>query len=125
MTESLWPTDFGILEKRTPISILREQGRLLGEQTKNVVVGRVQTANASPGMFRHAFNLYCAPLSYNLTLLVIQHSIDLYPVTIFVEGEKDGIEASGADQFIAKLREIFTSPKTTTTIASLIEQSNP
>ena len=38
----LWPTDFGVGTEPTPSTILRQQGYILGERTKDVVYGEVE-----------------------------------------------------------------------------------
>jgi hypothetical protein len=122
---SLWPSEFGDIAVLTPVAILRQQGTALGQQTQNIVVGRVNTRPAAVG-FRHAFLLYCAPLAYEAELLCVYHGIDMYPAKIreLQDGEEGPvIEAADAEEFQDKLKQVFASPKTTKIIRSLIGQS--
>jgi hypothetical protein len=64
MTENLWPTDFGTLAQKTPISILREQALGLGERTSNIVIGRVASRPEPPEKFAHILSLYLSPLGW-------------------------------------------------------------
>jgi hypothetical protein len=124
MADNLWPMDFGELPPNTPVAILREQARGLGARTGNIVVGRVQTVGGGVGKFRHAFNLYCAPLGYAIDLFYVDHGIDLYPTEIHVLGEEgQPLRAETAEQFTSQLKDVFSREKTKRTIASLIAQS--
>lgn len=124
MTENLWPTDFGKVVERTPVSILREQALGLGERTSNIVIGRVTSRPEPPEKFAHTLHLYSSPLGYSTELLTIYHGIDLYPVAIRVPGDPDLIDATNPEEFTASLKEIFSRGKIKKTIASLIAQSN-
>ncbi len=120
---SLWPADFGEIPVQTPVAILRQQGLALGQQTQNIVVGRVNTTSTGDG-FRHVFQLYCSPLVYWTELLVVDHGIDLYPAIIRVSGEASPpIEAATPEDFSEKLRQVFASQRTKKIIGSLLAQS--
>lgn len=122
---SLWPTDFGEIKVLTPVTILRQQGMALGQQTQNIVVGRVSTQPSAVG-FRHAFSLYCPPLGYSIQLFVVFHGVDLYPAKIRVgaEGEEGStIEAANPEEFSEKLKQVFAAPKTKQIVSSLLAQS--
>jgi hypothetical protein len=125
MPENLWPTEFGEIGLKTPVSILREQAQGLGSRTANVVVGRVQSVGSSgPGRFRYVLYLYSAPLAYSMPLLYVEHGIGLYPVDIGVDGDPNArAPANSPEELIDCLKEIFSREKTKKTIASLIAQS--
>jgi hypothetical protein len=127
MADNLWPTDFGTLDVKTPVSILREQASGLGERTANIVVAR--TSAASPpheGLFRHTLDLYCSPLNYQLTLLHVDHAIELYPAKIRIHLAEDGpheLVARTPEEFTVHLKDVFGRQSTKNIIASLIAQS--
>ena len=122
-TASLWPADFGEFPLLTPLAILRQQGAALGEQTKNIVYGRVAT-RSNADQFSQWFSIYCAPLVYSTDLIVVYHGIDLYPARVLVVGEEtSGQTASTPDELKAILKEIFARPRTKKIIASLLAQS--
>ena len=125
MSDNLWPTDFGTIGEKTPVSILREQGGALGARTGNTVLGRVVTGGATPGKFQQVFSIYCPPLSYQMKLFEVDHDIALYPANIFVDGIPDPFIANNPDEFTAHLKAIFSLDKTKKIIASLIAQSLP
>jgi hypothetical protein len=119
---SLWPTDFGEVAVLTPVAILRQQGAALGQQTQNIVVGRVSTAGDGQSFYQN-FSLYCSPLGYQTHLLQVRHGIDLYPAEIIVTGEAAPLTAASPDDLKTKLREVFAHERTKKIIASLIAQS--
>ena len=122
-TASLWPMDFGEIVMLTPLAILRQQGAALGEQTKNIVIGRV-TTQSEGDTFVQRFSLYCAPLGYQTELIAVKHGIDLYPATVVVANEQSlHPSANNPEELKGVLKEIFARPKIKKTIASLLVQS--
>jgi hypothetical protein len=119
---SLWPTDFGEVAVLTPVAILRQQGEALGQQTQNIVVGRVETTGDGQFFYQN-FYLYCSPLGYQTHLLQVRHGIDLYPAEIIVTGEGSPVTVASSDELKTKLKEVFAHERTKKTIASLIAQS--
>ena len=88
---SLWPEDIAITEGQVPpVAILKEQGSLLGQRTKNLVTGRVTTDQeagteedrGSRHAFRYGFDLVAPALGYRYRLFSISHGVDFYPLTI-------------------------------------------
>jgi hypothetical protein len=84
--EDLWPADLGIAPIVTPAAILREQAALLGEKTKGVLEGTVETLAIGVDV-RHRFVILAPALGYyRYVLFQVHHSsITLYPV--FVDEE--------------------------------------
>jgi hypothetical protein len=125
MPENLWPIEFGVLPERTPVAILREQARGLGERTANIVVGHVQSNSEGPSIFTHSLSIYSAPLGYTAPFLMIKHGIDLYPVQIIVytDANSQSFAAANSDEFAQRLKEIFSLERTKKTVASIIAQS--
>jgi hypothetical protein len=113
---SLWPADFGEPVLLTPLAILRQQGAALGEQTKNLVIGRV-TTNGDANSFIQLFSVFCAPLGYQTTLFVVNHGIDLYPARVSrfgssAEGLQSVNTANNSEELKAILKELFARPST-------------
>lgn len=122
-TVSLWPADFGESVLLTPVAILRQQGAALGEQTKNIVIGRV-TTGGNRNEFLQTFFIYCAPLGYQTPLFSVKHGIDLYPASVYLANEEPVEQtAANPDELKAILKEVFARPKTKKIIASLLAQS--
>ena len=123
-TVSLWPTDFGErLDLLTPLLILRQQGAILGERTKNIVLGRVST-HSEGDSFVQRFSVHCPPLGYQIELFSVKHGIELYPATVVFPNEQgQNKEAADPDHLKTLLKDIFARPKTKQIIASLLAQS--
>jgi hypothetical protein len=123
-TISLWPTDFGEQsDLLTPLAILRQQGAMLGEKTKNIVLGRVSTQSEGE-TFVQRFSIQCAPLGYQTELIAVKHGIDLYPATVVVARDQGPYkDANSPEELKELLKEVFARPKTKKTIASLLAQA--
>jgi hypothetical protein len=86
----LWPDDIEHTTLKAPVTILKEQGVLLGRKTDNIVEGEVVSTAVStyPRVtegFEFTFYLYGPALSYRYKLLTISHSDDLYPVGVRID----------------------------------------
>ena len=144
---NLWPDDIAVVEEVPPIAILKEQGLLLGQRTKNLVEGRVRGGPLNYGRtkfwqkgdpdyarneFSYTFEVVAPALdNYRYELFGISHGVDFYPLGIDwdspdntlisnLSGEA-GIE--NEERFLKALEIIFSSEKTRKVIGSLIAQS--
>jgi hypothetical protein len=132
-TESLWPDGFGALaEDQPPVAILRQQAELLGEQTKNLVEGEVETTTTDFKRFlRHTFFLVAPTLNfYRYPLLEVEHSAtQLYPATIKVawldKPQEPNLEVKAETESAFKegLKTVFADDETQRIIRTLIAQS--
>lgn len=129
----LWPEDIGpISDLKTPVTILREQGALLGEKTNNLVeVEIVQFEPIRPEEFLYAFLIVAPALdNYRYKLFTISYNINIYPVTISVDGEiraeinpvdpEGKLTAESEDDFVEILKKIFSAKKTKRVIGALL-----
>jgi len=81
MPEDFWP-EITPGKMATPVALLREQAGLLGQKTRNLVVGEVRSGQKGEE-FTHNLNLVAPALGrYTYTALTISHGIALYPVAI-------------------------------------------
>ena len=75
----LWPDDIEHTSVKAPVTILKEQGALLGRKTDNLVEGvvaRDRRLFTEPGDFRYSFYLAAPALGdYRYRLLGILHSV--------------------------------------------------
>jgi hypothetical protein len=84
-TEDLWPSDLGIASIVTPAAILRAQAALLGEKTKGLLEGTIETSSANNDIY-HRFVIKVPALgNYRYMLFKVHHPATLYPV--FVDQE--------------------------------------
>jgi hypothetical protein len=120
ISEDLWPPDIADEIPVTPASILKAQASRIGEKTKNIIEGRVDTTSSGEGMV-HSFRLVAPALdNYSYELFRITHSIRLYPVTVMYSGRSLRSE----QELVAWLRELLSSPETKRIVGSLIAQSS-
>lgn len=127
---NLWPDDIAVTEQVSPVSILKEQGALLGQRTKNLVEGRVRGGPSEYGTreFHYSFELVAPALdNYRYELFSISHGVEFYPLSIdWNPPDRTLFKGSGIEneeQFLKALEMIFSSEKTRKVISSLIAQS--
>src|SRR5262245_12465822 len=107
----LWPPDFGTSSLPSPASILRQQAHILGQRTRNVVVGEIESHSGKVDgsvQFRHEFSLTAPLLDFQERILHIRHGVEVYPVELvpYDGGGLPGtsIRAGNAEQFIEALK---------------------
>ena len=82
LNEDLWPSDLGIASIVTPAAIIRAQAALLGERTKGVLEGIVETSSVGSDIY-HRFVIKVPTLgNYRYALFSVHHPATLYPVFI-------------------------------------------
>lgn len=143
----LWPEGIETNRVKSPVTILREQGSLLGQKTKNLVQGEVMESGEQKQLFSYSFFIVAPALShYRYKLFTIRHDVSLYPVRVDVEDrifdeidsqfqyeqlDPDGelissyLQANSEEEFLNLLREIFKSQKAKNVVTSLLSQSDP
>ena len=147
--DSLWPETVAATKITTPLSILREQGDILGKITSNILEGEVISAtdeNPSPRsdtdllellemssakqeatrepnpVFYHSFYIKVPSLgNYRYKLFYVHHLITLYPASIVVDGQT--LKCADETEFKSHLRAVLSAKQTTDILAALINQS--
>jgi hypothetical protein len=123
----LWPTDFGVGSEPTPSTILRQQGYILGERTKDVVYGEVEWKQEELGKFRHTLYLTAPYLKLRQPVLFVQHGLTPYPAEVAQltqhggEHRRQKVESSA--EFMTLVRDILASPHIVQLVGSLIAQA--
>jgi hypothetical protein len=126
----LWPSEIGAETSTvTPLAILRTAASQLGERTQQLIVGDVKQQVVYNSKFRLDFFIEAPTLDhYTVKLFTVEHSIDsFYPATgIFATGR---IARSDTDAELASEKElqewlkgVFSTPKTTKLINTLLQQ---
>jgi hypothetical protein len=128
--KNLWPEDIeSMVPARMPITILKEQGLLLGKMTKNVVEGEVQRYPQKSKELEFRFFVWAPSMNYRYPVLTILHDIEGYPVSIAPDSEtkrelglspEDMIEAKDEAAFADWLKKIFNSEKVKRVIVALL-----
>jgi len=137
--ESFWPADLAFDEKNAPVTILREQASLLGQQTQNIVQAQVEPMSwlTNPEKFGYAFYIITSLLeNYRYKLFTIEYDVNLYPVTVKADEDiRDEIlgkniesltaqmSADSEEAFSELLKKIFHSQKTKKIIRAILSQS--
>lgn len=136
----LWPDDIEPAVTRSPISVLKEQGILLGKRTNNTVEGQVFKTStgewASSQDFYFVFYIAAPSINYKYRLLEIAQPVDFYPVNIKIELDvlrdlpKDmqtmtGVVRAGDEKSLEyRLKMIFATNKVRRIIQALRYQVN-
>ena len=123
----LWPTDFNIGSEPSPSTILRQQGYILGERTRDVVFGEVESAQESPGRFTHTFWLSAPYLKLRQYVLKVRHGLEPYPADVTLLSAK-GSElrkevTEKPERFMTVVREMLSAPHIVQLVGSLIAQA--
>ncbi len=137
--ESFWPADLAFDEKNAPVTILREQASLLGQQTRNIVQAQVEPMSwlTNPEKFGYVFYIITSLLeNYRYKLFTIEYDVNLYPVTVKADEDiRDEIlgkniesltvqmSADSEEAFSELLKRIFHSQKTKKIISAILSQS--
>ena len=83
---NLWPDSVSKEKWASPVSLLREQARFLGERTRNLVTAEVGTASVEDETFLYHFYIVAPTLNnYHYRLFSIEHSIEMYPLMFYMD----------------------------------------
>jgi hypothetical protein len=135
----LWPDDITTRTSllKPPMTILKEQGTLLGRKTRNIVEGLVvKTPHITSQDFGYTFYLVGPALGdYRYRLLAISFPVSIYPVMIGTDedifgelpaemkAEENTLVADSEEEFMEILRAIFATQKVRQVIGAIIAQS--
>lgn len=122
MPDNLWPANIADSNLVTPVSILKEQAALLGEQTRQLVIGEV-TTDTTGNLFVHHFYIVAPTLSYKFELFTVTHGISFYPLTLRHGGNNISMTKNdGFASFKENLKTIFSSESTVNVVHSILAQ---
>jgi hypothetical protein len=126
ISEDLWRNDLAMERIQTPVSILRAQAAKLGQKTRNLVEGRVDTLSRE-GRIYHRFGLVAPALdNYAYDLFTISHPVTMYPIRVDREAEPQGWQNPLATEaeFVEWLRSALGSKQARRVVDALISQSS-
>lgn len=122
----LWP-DFNIGSEPAPSTILRQQGYILGERTKDVVFGEVEWKQEEPGKFRHTLYLSAPYLKLRQPVLFVLHGLAPYPAEVAQLSQQGGElrrdKVGNAEDFMTRVRGVLGEPHIVQLVGSLIAQA--
>lgn len=119
MAEDFWPANIAESSLVTPVSILREQAALLGEKTRQLLKGEVQTST-NGNLLVHSFAVVAPTLGYRYELFSVQHTATFYPLVVRFVGNPTQVMSE--DEFKNKLKEILAAPQTVNVVHSILAQ---
>lgn len=111
-----WPDEIAVTSVVTPIAILKEQAALLGEKTKGLVLGEVESeqeqgeevvedylkeplGSSAPIIQKHTLYLVTPALdNYQYSLLSVKHDFELYPCEVCYHPKPEDLQIS-RDEF--------------------------
>lgn len=126
MAENLWgdlPLD---TEMRTPLVVLREQATVLGEITRQLLIGSVTSTTDPFNQFVHTLRIVAPALDgYEVSILRVSHPVDLYPLRVdnFMVQPERRFTCDDENEFRRALESILKSDGVHRLIAALIAQS--
>jgi hypothetical protein len=129
--KDLWPPTFAPLGDPTPVTILRQQGYLLGRKTQNLVYGEVRSRKRAVGEFEHTLSVTAATLGYSQPIVTVTHGVDPYPAVLSKPSYTGGPDrfavqpsstATTPEEFVSELEKYLTSEGTVLLIRSLVTQ---
>jgi len=122
MAEDLWPENIQETSMVTPVSILKEQGALLGEKTNQLLKGEVISAPFGNG-FVHRFCVVAPTMSYRYDLFQLTHGITFYPCSLKQTGESSPRPIANEESFKEILKQVFASEQTLNVVRSILAQA--
>jgi hypothetical protein len=119
MPDDLWPSNIADSNLTTPVTILKEQGALLGEKTRQLVTGEVATQTTG-NLLVHYFYIAAPTLNYKFELFTISHGVSFYPCTLRYLNNVTQLKSES--EFKDKLKEVLASQHTLNVVHSILAQ---
>ncbi len=119
MADDLWPVNVTESNMVAPVAILWEQAALLGDKTKQLVTGEVQTTTVG-NLFVHRFCVAAPTLNYRYELFRVQHPAVFYPL-VLTQGQTT-TQVKTEEEFKNKVKEVFASQSTLNVVHSILAQ---
>ncbi|MGK7886387.1 MAG: hypothetical protein AB4057_17410 [Crocosphaera sp.] len=131
--QDLWPDEINSIEVISPVNIVKEQGKILGKRTNNIVIGEVKPMHSTVFPFAYGFILVCSTINYEYKLFDFVFPIEIYPLIIIPDASianelclpprNPEIKIESEDEFMDILKKIFSAQKTVKIITNLLSQS--
>jgi hypothetical protein len=119
---NLWGELPAIENLKAPAQVLREQAMLLAEQTRGVLIGKVE--QISDADLAYDLDIRAPALNnHSVNLLRVTHPITLYPVRVYfrlAQTTKELWECPAESDYLKALEGVLGSPETKKVLASLL-----
>jgi hypothetical protein len=123
--KNLWGELPKLDKTKTPVQILKEQAGQLTKLTNGVLVGAIDPVSSTHWEFGYMLSIRAPALNnYRYDVLLVTHSIALYPVAIRNPGAASLIKCQTEADYIAGLEKILTSESVRKIISALLIQSH-
>lgn len=124
MSSNLWGSLPSIETIKVPLTILREQAKMLTELTKGVLMGRIRSKDKGNGLKAHTLEIV-APLLHNYAFLVciVDHNVQLYPLTLEAPSESKVYQCTSEEAFVKQLATLLRGDRVHCAIAGMLAQS--
>jgi len=121
-SKNLWADLSQVELVRAPRTILLEQAEYLTQATKGTLAGFVGDSTAGQ-TFRYSLGVKVPGLNnYQVSVLSIEHTIDLYPVRIVASRTKTNATCSDDAEFERAIGSVLSSPEIKTLLSRLLSQ---
>jgi hypothetical protein len=118
-----WPESFGNELPTPPILMLRQAASELADRTTGAIEAQVTSGNDGVRQ-THAFWLVAPALgNYRHRLLLVTHSISLYPCNVTYDPKGNVHQCEDSDRFGLLLLELLRDEETLTIVRALLSQS--
>jgi hypothetical protein len=122
-SKNLWADLSQLQIVRAPRTVLLEQAQFLTEATKGTFVGAVDEVRASGSPFRYSLTVEVPSLNnYRITVLWIEHEIELYPVRLVASRTKTDAFCANETEFEKAVGSVLSSSEITTLLSRLMSQ---
>lgn len=133
--DDLWPADIIDTDNQivAPVTILKEQATILGQKTKNQIIGEIGSDTIT-GKICHYFYITAPSISYKYQVFRTEGDAFLYPLNITIDedifseamkevklpvGPKNTFIVNNEDELKLCLRHVFASQKVKKLISAL------
>lgn len=82
--QDLWPENITEITYKSPLAILKEQAKFLGEKTNNLIVASVGKVSSVNQQFAYQFYIVAPTLDYLYRLFSIQYGVEPYPLEVIM-----------------------------------------
>lgn len=118
----LWPSVSSAVVRSTPLAVLKDQARRLGEKTSGKLEAELVTFPVHDQL-RHNFEIVAPTLGgYRFLLFSVTHPAELYPMDVMADSRTGSSRISNEAEFEVWLRETFGSERTKNILANLLSQ---
>lgn len=121
-SKSLWVDLSEVQRVRAPKTVLLEQAEYLTQATKGVLVGALDSVPSRPASsFAYDLQIRVPALNnYSVTVLQVQHGLELYPVRLIARGPAMDVKCGDEQAFEDAVASVLSSPDVEVILSRLL-----